>query len=134
INLRMVSPFNLANAEIGGPESSNTATDDHKVRPTTSASTLRRQYLENELRVAREKMVDIQDLESQNITTPSRILRLISTRRTSPRGSENLATQLEASKERNNILAARIAELEAHMHSAWALGLSDEPPPGYTTG
>jgi hypothetical protein len=29
-------------------------------------------------------------------------------------------------------LNARIRELEAQMGSAWALGLTDDPPPGYT--
>ncbi|KAJ7352025.1 hypothetical protein DFH08DRAFT_805317 [Mycena albidolilacea] len=35
-------------------------------------------------------------------------------------------------RERNEVLAAHIRELEANMESQWVLGLSDEPPPRYT--
>jgi hypothetical protein len=38
---------------------------------------------------------------------------------------------LERSRQQNDELQSRIAELEAQLQSAWALGLSNEPPPGY---
>lgn len=41
------------------------------------------------------------------------------------------ALDLERSRQMNGELQSRIAELEAQLQSAWALGLSDDPPPGY---
>lgn len=112
---------------------------------TGSASAARRQQLANELRAVQEKMVDLEDLERHTISTvatrpsaPRQLLRLVSMRSTSTttakegRESQDLVAQLEASRQRNELLAARIRELEEQMHSPWALGLSDEPPPGYT--
>jgi BMFP domain-containing protein YqiC len=47
--------------------------------------------------------------------------------------AEDIRTQLDGARERNNQLLTRIQELEAELQSAWALGLSDEPPPGYSS-
>ncbi|KAJ7142981.1 hypothetical protein C8R44DRAFT_974429 [Mycena epipterygia] len=129
-------------SQRGGIETSEpNASGDSGLR--NSNGTLRQQYLENELRAAHQKLVDIEELErstvaavaATQITGPRRVLRLLSTRSTSTVGSnrsQDLVSQLEAAKERNEMMAARIQELEAQMHSEWALGLSDEPPPGYT--
>lgn len=130
-----------ASPSSGSETSEPNAPGDSGLR--NSNGTLRQQYLENELRAAHQKLVDIEELErttvaavaATQITGPRRVLRLLSTRRTSTVGSnrsQDLVSQLEAAKERNEMMAARIQELEAQMQSAWALGLSDEPPPGYT--
>ncbi|KAJ7754694.1 hypothetical protein DFH07DRAFT_773684 [Mycena maculata] len=50
------------------------------------------------------------------------------------RNLEQATSQRDAARARNDQLMARIQELEAQMQSAWALGLSNEPPPGYSTG
>jgi hypothetical protein len=100
----------------------------HSFPLINSTSTSRRQYLENELRTAREKM---QNLGGVTAKRPGGIRRLIAMRKKGME-MEDLEGQLDTSRDQNAILGARIAELEAQMHSRWALGLSDEPPPGYT--
>ncbi|KAJ7142997.1 hypothetical protein C8R44DRAFT_196227 [Mycena epipterygia] len=130
----IVSPFILVDSHIDVPQIPNIDAAAEADGRSISAST-RRQHLENQLRAAREKMADIADLERSTAaaavpppSAPRRFLRLVSTRSTSQRendGGQDLASELEAAR-------ARIHELEAHMNSEWALGLSDEPPPGYT--
>ncbi|KAJ7634352.1 hypothetical protein FB45DRAFT_1002025 [Roridomyces roridus] len=46
-------------------------------------------------------------------------------------GDSDLESQLQVSRAQNDVLAARIRQLEEQMQSDWALGLSDEAPPGY---
>jgi hypothetical protein len=41
------------------------------------------------------------------------------------------ALDLEQSRQMNDTLQSRIVQLEEQLQSAWALGLSNEPPPGY---
>ncbi|KAF7350212.1 hypothetical protein MVEN_01324300 [Mycena venus] len=136
--LPTVSPFDLVRAirpSAHVPETSSGAR-------SSTVSTTRQQQLENELRAVQEKMVDLEDLErhavpaveAQESTGPHSLLRLLSVRSTgtTSRGSQDLVSQLEAARERNEALAARIRELEQQMLSEWALGISDDPPPGYT--
>ncbi|KAJ7142505.1 hypothetical protein C8R44DRAFT_193244 [Mycena epipterygia] len=105
---------------------------------TRSITTVRRQYLRNELRAAQEKIVNIEESETRTISmratqssTPGRLLRLISTRSASSTGS-GLRGVVSELRDRNEALTARIRELEAQMESPWALGLSNDPPPGYS--
>ncbi|KAJ7089125.1 hypothetical protein C8R44DRAFT_990942 [Mycena epipterygia] len=139
------SAFSPPTPEILVPmmQESNVAHNGHR-HSVVSASATRRQYLANELRATHDKMVDLEDLERHTASktatrssAPSRILRLVSMRSASTTdtggdGSQDLASQLKMAKQRNKLLAGRIRELEDQMHSPWALGLSDEPPPGYT--
>ncbi|KAJ7445639.1 hypothetical protein FB451DRAFT_1189054 [Mycena latifolia] len=134
------SPFILLPFSVVPPTPPLPSAPENNDARSISASTVRQQFLQNEVRAAKEKMVDLEDLERRTWSTnateasvPSRILRILSTRsastmRTAP-GSSDLVAQLRA---RNEAQAARIRELEAQMNSEWALGLSDEPPPGYT--
>ncbi|KAJ6553210.1 hypothetical protein B0H19DRAFT_1155954, partial [Mycena capillaripes] len=46
--------------------------------------------------------------------------------------TQDMAGLLRAARDRNTVLMERIEALESQMQSEWALGLSDEPPPGYT--
>ncbi|KAJ7754691.1 hypothetical protein DFH07DRAFT_822948 [Mycena maculata] len=102
----------------------------------TDRSTLRREYLQQELRAVREKIMDVDDLERQMLSdgVRGRLLRLVPPRSGSTvrRNLQDATAQLDESRARNEQLAARIRELEGQMQSAWALGLSDDPPPGYS--
>ncbi|KAF7364894.1 hypothetical protein MVEN_00359900 [Mycena venus] len=104
-------------------------------RSAPSISKVRRQYLQNELRATQEKIVEIQHLDRDGSTgvpqasTPN--ANQVPTRGGSNPGTESVEAISEL-RERNEALTARIRELEAHMESPWALGLSDEPPPGYS--
>ncbi|KAJ6496066.1 hypothetical protein C8R45DRAFT_984878 [Mycena sanguinolenta] len=83
---------------------------------------VRRQFLQNELWATQEKMVDIQQAPHTRLLAVGG-------------DSNDAGTDSDAMSElrqRNEVLAARIRELEGHMNSPWALGLSDEPPPGYS--
>ncbi|KAF8173183.1 hypothetical protein K438DRAFT_1772282 [Mycena galopus ATCC 62051] len=104
-----------------------------EISDSRSISKVRRQFLQNELRATQEKMIHIRpDVQSQG-PTPG-ITRVLSARE----GSISVTTESANSeamsqlRERNEALSARIRELEAQMESPWALGLSDEPPPGYS--
>ncbi|KAJ7851253.1 hypothetical protein B0H14DRAFT_3866372 [Mycena olivaceomarginata] len=86
------------------------------VRIYSRTSAIRRQYIQQELRVVQEQFVDIDELERMHGGS-----------------AEDIRTQLDGARKRNNQLLTRIQELEAELQSAWALGLSDEPPPGYSS-
>ncbi|KAJ7438663.1 hypothetical protein B0H11DRAFT_2254476 [Mycena galericulata] len=104
-------------------------TDNSDARSITK---VRREYLRNELRAAQEKIIHIQNLERRPSSTrgAGRIMRLLSGRRAS--GAGGLPDLVSELRDKNEMLTARIHELETQMESPWALGLSDEPPPGYT--
>lgn len=139
-----LSPFLAA-----GPVPVQEAAVAHSAGPTDtdnsdtrSICTIRQRQLQDQLHTTQEKMVFIEGSEPQTVPTGAateRLLRLLSVRNplTSARNGRgsgkpsDLESQLEASKQRNERLAARIRELEAQMQSDWAMGLSDEPPPGY---
>ncbi|KAJ7693082.1 hypothetical protein B0H17DRAFT_1200146 [Mycena rosella] len=117
---RATSPVTLL------PPNMPMAPEDNSDGHSIGASTVRQQLLQNELRAAQEKIVDIEALERRTNapqgSATGRILRMLSTRSAGAGMSELI--------ERNGMLAARIRELEIQMNSPWALGLSDEPPPG----
>jgi len=121
--LRNVSPFDL----VETLRRSGYAPDTSDAQRNSTVSTLLQQQLENELRSVQEKMVDLEDLERHAMPTADaqhnsgthRILRLLSSHSTGTasvaRGTQDLVSQLEAGRERNEALAARVRELEAHM-------------------
>ncbi|KAJ7609682.1 hypothetical protein FB45DRAFT_943393 [Roridomyces roridus] len=109
--------------------------ESHSDSNTISSS--RQSYLRQELREAQSKIVDVDDLERQMLSPHrirGRILRLIPPRTPSTlrKNLRDATAQLTSARARNEELMARIRELEIQMQSPWALGLSDEPPPGYS--
>ncbi|KAF7334668.1 hypothetical protein MVEN_02297300 [Mycena venus] len=131
---RRMSPFMQAHVPQVPPSIASAPSDTHSV----TASSVRRQYLERELRAAQEKLVDVGDLERRHHSisraAPTSLFHSFSARGRSTRhNSERVPkSELDAARQRNEELLARIRDLEAQMESAWALGLSDEPPPGYS--
>jgi septal ring factor EnvC (AmiA/AmiB activator) len=93
------------------------------------ASDARQRYLQQELRAVQEKIVDVDDMERQMLTDQGSRNRNGSILR---RNLDTATSQLNAARAHNDQLIARIQELEVQMQSSWALGLSDEAPPGYT--
>jgi len=99
-----------------------------------SASTIRRQYLANELRATQEKIAEVGELERRTLSTDApqdssgERAGVLSSLSTSTTTSQDLVSRL---RERDGMLTARIRELEEYIRSPWATGLSDEPPPGY---
>ncbi|KAJ6462501.1 hypothetical protein C8R45DRAFT_940753 [Mycena sanguinolenta] len=94
---------------------------------------IRQQFLRNELRAAQEQIIQIQNLQRGASSKRGRagsLPHLLSSRRAASTGSSRTVAILRL-QERNEMLTARIRELEAGLQSPWALGLSDEPPPGY---
>ncbi|KAJ7613374.1 hypothetical protein FB45DRAFT_938218 [Roridomyces roridus] len=104
--------------------------------PPTAVAESRRQFLEDELRRAQEQMVDVDNLTERSPTSSRQSLATIlgsPTRQNSGADEEfNMAELLQLAREKNTALTERIEALEMQMRSAWALGLSDEPPPGYS--
>ncbi|KAJ6596354.1 hypothetical protein DFH09DRAFT_1134714 [Mycena vulgaris] len=88
--------------------------------PRTGANQLRLQYLEKELNAAQTKMQEIRSQGTGGTPIGPPVEEAADTERVRIR-DEEIA-----------VLRGRISELEAQMRSPWALGLSDEPPPGYT--
>ncbi|KAJ6537408.1 hypothetical protein DFH09DRAFT_1042496 [Mycena vulgaris] len=121
-------PAPTAKASTSGPGNFDNS-DAHVKR---SISTNRRQYLQSELRATQEKMVNIEALETQTAAprAPGGILRLLSLNMSGSRAPDP-DPDIARLRERNEMLMARIRELEEQAESPWALGLSDEPPPGY---
>jgi hypothetical protein len=101
---------------------------------TRNITKVRQQFLRNELRAAQENIIHIQNLERQTSSPrgrAGRIFPFLSSRRASSTESESRSATILRLRERNEMLTARIRELEAGLDSPWVLGLSDEPPPGY---
>ncbi|KAJ6526791.1 hypothetical protein B0H19DRAFT_545339 [Mycena capillaripes] len=125
------APYPILVADIATAiPSNNNSADNSDARRITK---VRQQFLRNELRAAQENIVHIQNLERQTSSArgrAGRILRLLSSPRASIVGSESRNTAILRLRERNEMLTARIRELEAELDSP-ALGLSDGPPPGY---
>ncbi|KAJ7720452.1 hypothetical protein DFH07DRAFT_858578 [Mycena maculata] len=160
--LRTISPFTPVNPSADGPAADNAEGEnaanlqmgislppedpgpENRELRSSSANTLRRQYLETELRSVQEKMLDLEDLERRSSAATQRsrsvahrIMRFVSIGGNATTGSgsasaQDLVSQLEAARERNEVLAARIRQLEEELHSPWEPGLADEPPPRYT--
>jgi hypothetical protein len=111
------------------PESSNTS---------LSSPAQRQQYITNGMRLVRKRMEELR--RTPNISTSgsgsawssslSSVPSAVSPSQASTHGS-SAVVDLERSRQQNDELQSRIAELEAQLQSAWALGLSNEPPPGY---
>ncbi|KAJ7477939.1 hypothetical protein B0H11DRAFT_2281164 [Mycena galericulata] len=126
----LTTPYPILFPDIATTIPSNMA-ENSDVRSVTK---LRQQYLQNELRAAQEKITHIQNLEqrvsSARGSAPRRIIRLFSARNGAHTGFESDA--MARLRAQNETFAARIRELETQMESPWALGISDEPPPGYS--
>ncbi|KAJ7445635.1 hypothetical protein FB451DRAFT_1189050 [Mycena latifolia] len=114
------SPFILLPSDVAPPTPPLPSGPENSGARSISASTVRQQFLQNELRAAQEKRVDLEDLEQRTWSTnateasvPSRIMRMLSTRSASTMrtvlGLSDLVAQL---RERNEARAARIRELE----------------------
>ncbi|KAJ7435905.1 hypothetical protein B0H11DRAFT_2295196 [Mycena galericulata] len=118
--------------EDGNDTESSACAGGVDTRSIAYSATIRRQYLERELRRTQEQIVDIDNLTTRGSPTTSRMS--LATMLGSPIGesNEDMAELLKAARDRNAMLQARIEGLETQMQSAWALGLSDEAPPDYT--
>jgi hypothetical protein len=118
VKARMLSPFVhlMSGTPVGGPE----------IKADSPGARL--QYLEKEIRKTRGRIVEIDArtrVEEQPVET-STLAANAATEESSSNGPRTTEPDGEVA------LRARISELEAQMRGAWALGLSDDPPPGYT--
>ncbi|KAJ6561179.1 hypothetical protein DFH09DRAFT_1481700 [Mycena vulgaris] len=96
----------------------------------------RQQHITNEMRLLRKQMEELR--RTNNSTSSTSFSSSVpessafSPTQTSPTSTHaTSALDLERSRQQNDELQSRIAQLEAQLQSAWALGLSNEPPPGY---
>ncbi|KAF7303945.1 hypothetical protein MIND_00625200 [Mycena indigotica] len=107
----------------GGPRArSNTTTTSTTELPLGSkAATARQEYLTNQLATVQAQLAALQRSGSDSDPSYS------GSRGLYPRNPDP-GTQL---REQNAALYARIQMLESQLQSQWALGLSDEAPPGY---
>jgi hypothetical protein len=137
-----VSPFTLVSPQIERTNPKNVPF--YPISPSSdtsgtnvTSSTLRRQYLEDELRTALEKITDLERLQSRRtLTTPPAAMPGSASRRKSrliSRGS--LVTTTNGAE--TEILAPRIEEAEVQIPGppphVSLLGDPAEHPPGYTS-
>ncbi|KAJ7352170.1 hypothetical protein DFH08DRAFT_80437 [Mycena albidolilacea] len=87
---------------------------------SSKAAQARQEYLRNQMREVQWQ------LQAQGATSPS-----VTSRSEAPSGSEDDSVGLAQARLQNEALQQRIQALEEQLQSRWALGLSDEPPPGY---
>ncbi|KAJ7132239.1 hypothetical protein C8R44DRAFT_46137 [Mycena epipterygia] len=105
---------------------------DPFITPPSSTTTLsssahqRQQHITNEMRLVRKQMEELRrgDDKGSSFSGP-----VLSASQGSTRDAG--ALDLERSRQQNDALQSRIVQLEAQLQSAWALGLSNDPPPGY---
>ncbi|KAJ7924319.1 hypothetical protein B0H13DRAFT_1977850 [Mycena leptocephala] len=132
---RLISTSTVHSESDGGDISqvdsdSDLACRHADARSVAYSATIRRRYLENELRRTQEQIVDIDSFTMRVSPTTSRMS--LATMLGSPVGpgesNQEMAELLKAARDRNAMLSSRIEALESQMQSAWAQGLSDEPP------
>jgi hypothetical protein len=117
VETRMVSPFVrlTSGTLVGSPE----------IAADSPGARLR--YLEKEIRTTRARMVEI-DARTRVREQPAKPPALVADV-AAVESSSNGAPATDPDGE-VAALRARIRELETQSHGAWALGLSDDPPPG----
>ncbi|KAJ7921125.1 hypothetical protein B0H13DRAFT_1866949 [Mycena leptocephala] len=119
VEARMVSPFvHLpSGTPVGSPE----------IAADSPGARLR--YLEKEIRTTRARMVEIdaRTRVREQPAEPPALVADVAAVESSSNGPSTTESDGEVAA-----LRARIGELETQMRGAWALGLSDDPPPGYT--
>ncbi|KAF7317757.1 hypothetical protein MKEN_00863500 [Mycena kentingensis (nom. inval.)] len=103
----------------------------------------RQNRINTEMRLLRKKMDDLRRTGRMHTTnnassspasyypSPTSTTLSSSFPSSGPGASLTGASDLERSRQLNDQLQNRIVQLEAQLQSAWAMGLSDEPPPGY---
>ncbi|KAJ6553211.1 hypothetical protein B0H19DRAFT_1155955 [Mycena capillaripes] len=89
----------------------------------------RRQHLERELRLVQDMMAESQSHDEKPVAQPPQDLTSPASTSATVGRAPDLVSELQVSQERNDMLAARIQELEDQLES---VGTSDEPPPGYS--
>ncbi|KAJ6561184.1 hypothetical protein DFH09DRAFT_1364611 [Mycena vulgaris] len=99
----------------------------------------RQQYITNEMRLVRKRMEELRHTTNSTsassstpescVSSPSQISALSTS--ADATSADATSADLERSRQQNDELQAQIAQLEAQLQSAWALGLSNDPPPGY---
>ncbi|KAJ7708716.1 hypothetical protein B0H17DRAFT_363393 [Mycena rosella] len=109
---------------------------DPFITPLSSKTSLsspqqRQQYLTNEMRLVRKQMEELRRTGNGTNVSSSGPASSTMPSPTTTSNTDASARDLERSRQQNDELQSRIALLEAQLQSAWALGLSNDPPPGY---
>ncbi|KAJ7173583.1 hypothetical protein C8R46DRAFT_1083216 [Mycena filopes] len=102
--------------------------------PSLTSPQQRQQHISNEMRLVRKQMDELRRNGNGNglsVSSSSPSSSGTSRSLTSPVSSPSQQSDLERSRQQNDALQSRVVELEAQLQSAWAQGLSNEPPPGY---
>ncbi|KAF8204180.1 hypothetical protein K438DRAFT_1819264 [Mycena galopus ATCC 62051] len=117
--------------------------DRLQTRESNTTST-RQLYISNEVHRAREKVAELEEMSSLLLRSSTASSRGYSSRPgsgiteaegawTAPTNADQpVDDRLERAILEIQALNSRIRELETQRRSSWALGLSDEPPPGYS--
>ncbi|KAJ7114210.1 hypothetical protein C8R43DRAFT_1039622 [Mycena crocata] len=93
---------------------------------SSKAAAVRQEYLRNQMRAVQREMEELEGHGSVSYLSPVESTRVSDS---AVPGSD--VDGLEHARRQNAALQARVQALESQLDSQWALGLSDEPPPGY---
>ncbi|KAJ6581111.1 hypothetical protein B0H19DRAFT_492965 [Mycena capillaripes] len=114
------------------PTGSSTQPDPFITPPSSNTSLAspqqRQQHITNEMRLVRKQMEELRRT-GNGASMSSHSAESSALSPTSAASTHD--SDLERSRQQNDALQSRIVQLEAQLQSAWALGLSNEPPPGY---
>jgi hypothetical protein len=103
------------------PASSVSQSSESPTTMSSKAAQIRQEYLMNQMRAVQWQLQSLQGVTGTASSATSDFLS----------GSESDSLGLQQAKQQNEALQERIRALEEQLNSQWALGLSDEPPPGY---
>ncbi|KAF7347292.1 hypothetical protein MVEN_01484500 [Mycena venus] len=121
-------------------------TREHRLSSSNTIST-RQLYISNQVNRARQKVAELEEISSlllccsrgNSLRSASGTVRdppAVAAEKDEPAPTDNpelpgVQVQLERANQQIEELNTRIRELEMQRRSSWALGLSDDPPPGY---
>ncbi|KAJ6624902.1 hypothetical protein B0H10DRAFT_1942861 [Mycena sp. CBHHK59/15] len=103
------------------PAQMNPFTTSSSLGSSASKAAQRQEYITNEMRIVRKQMEELNRHHRSSSSLPSSVAS----------SQDTSVTDLERSRQQNEVLQGRITRLERELQSAWALGLSNEAPPGY---
>ncbi|KAJ7500881.1 hypothetical protein B0H11DRAFT_1994781 [Mycena galericulata] len=118
-----------ANVEPFMPEPHVSPVEMSEPAPSLSsrASRARQEYLTSQMRAVQKQLEALEGARAMAAASQT----TSGSDAMSSSGSEGDTGGLEQARRQNEALQERIRALEGQLQSQWALGLSDEPPPGY---
>jgi hypothetical protein len=98
---------------------------------SSKAAQVRQEYIANQMREAQMQLNAMQGSVGPALSMRSGSGSVSGSGVDGDRSGAGSEVDLQQARRQNEALQERIRALEGQLQSQWALGLSDEPPPGY---